>query len=120
MSLFSNSPKIWDLRTGGIAETLRYDYPVSSLQFDSRKVVSCTGENGVKVGQIYNCWMAEVNALIDVQPDNDATLYPHHEWTHSAGGKSEVHGPLLNKRSTRRHSQNLVNITEKRDLEPYN
>jgi len=41
--------RIWDLRTGGIAETLRYDYPVSALQFDSRKVVSCTGENVVKM-----------------------------------------------------------------------
>jgi mitochondrial division protein 1 len=53
LSLSLINPKIWDLRTGGIAETLRYDYPVSSLQFDSRKVVSCTGENAVKVGQIY-------------------------------------------------------------------
>ena len=42
--------QIWDLRTGGISETLRYDHPISSLQFDSRKVVSCTGENGIKVG----------------------------------------------------------------------
>lgn len=42
--------QIWDLRTGGISETLRYDHPVTALQFDSRKVVSCTGENGIKVG----------------------------------------------------------------------
>ncbi|KAG8800244.1 Mitochondrial fission protein [Serendipita sp. 398] len=41
--------RIWDLRTGGISETLRYDHPVTSLQFDSRKVISCTGENEMKV-----------------------------------------------------------------------
>jgi division protein 1 len=41
--------QIWDLRTGGISETLRYDHPITSLQFDSRKVISCTGENGIKV-----------------------------------------------------------------------
>ncbi|KAG8817979.1 Mitochondrial fission protein [Serendipita sp. 399] len=34
--------RIWDLRTGSIAETLRYDYPITSLQFDSRKVYNRT------------------------------------------------------------------------------
>ncbi|KAL4259449.1 Trp-Asp repeat-containing protein [Pleurotus pulmonarius] len=41
--------KIWDLRTGGIFETLKYDHAVTALQFDSRKVVAATGENGVKI-----------------------------------------------------------------------
>lgn len=41
--------EIWDLRTGGIADTIRFEYPVTSLQFDSRKVVAGAGENGVKV-----------------------------------------------------------------------
>lgn len=44
--------EIWDLRTGGIFETLKYDHAVTSLQFDSRKVVAATGENGIKVGLI--------------------------------------------------------------------
>lgn len=39
----------WDLRTGSAVETLRYDYPVTALQFDTRKIVACTGENGVDV-----------------------------------------------------------------------
>jgi division protein 1 len=43
------SLKIWDIRTGGIADTIRFEYPVTSLQFDSRKVVAGAGENGVKV-----------------------------------------------------------------------
>jgi hypothetical protein len=41
--------QIWDLRTGGIFETIKYDHGVTALQFDSRKVISAAGENGVKV-----------------------------------------------------------------------
>lgn len=43
------SVRVWDLRTGTIVDTIRYDYPVSALQFDSRKIVAATGENDVKV-----------------------------------------------------------------------
>lgn len=42
-------PKIWDVRSGGVFETLNYDHGVTALQFDTRKVVAATGENGVKV-----------------------------------------------------------------------
>lgn len=31
-------------------ETLKYDYPVTALQFDTRKIVAATGENGLDVG----------------------------------------------------------------------
>ena len=41
--------QIWDLRTGGIFETLKYDHAVTALQFDTRKIVAAAGENGVKV-----------------------------------------------------------------------
>ncbi|WVF66231.1 mitochondrial division protein 1 [Kwoniella sp. CBS 6097] len=41
--------RIWDLRMGQVSEVHRYEYPVTALQFDSRKVVACTGENGVEV-----------------------------------------------------------------------
>jgi division protein 1 len=41
--------QIWDIRTGTVSETHRYEHPVTALQFDSRKVVACTGENGVEV-----------------------------------------------------------------------
>jgi division protein 1 len=41
--------QIWDLRTGGIFETIKYDHAVTALQFDSRKIISAAGENGVKV-----------------------------------------------------------------------
>ncbi|GAA5945477.1 hypothetical protein JCM1841_006372, partial [Sporobolomyces salmonicolor] len=42
------SIRIWDLRTGSISDTIRYDHPVTALQFDSRKIVAAAGENGVK------------------------------------------------------------------------
>lgn len=41
--------QIWDIRMGDVAEVHRYEYPVTALQFDSRKVVACTGENGIEV-----------------------------------------------------------------------
>ncbi|KAF7306485.1 Trp-Asp repeats containing protein [Mycena indigotica] len=41
--------RIWDLRTGGVFETLKYDHAVTSLQFDTRKIVAATGENGIKI-----------------------------------------------------------------------
>ncbi|KAJ3503759.1 hypothetical protein NMY22_g18136 [Coprinellus aureogranulatus] len=41
--------RLWDLRTGGVIETLHVDHPVTSLQFDSRKIVVAAGDNGAKV-----------------------------------------------------------------------
>jgi division protein 1 len=43
--------QIWDLRTGGIFETIKYDHGVTAFQFDSRKVISAAGENGVKASE---------------------------------------------------------------------
>ncbi|WVW81730.1 mitochondrial division protein 1 [Kwoniella bestiolae CBS 10118] len=40
--------RIWDLRMGQASEVHRYEYPVTALQFDSRKVIACTGENGLE------------------------------------------------------------------------
>lgn len=34
---------------GTVSDVLKYDYPVTALQFDSRKIVACAGENGLKV-----------------------------------------------------------------------
>ncbi|GLB36557.1 putative WD40 repeat-like protein [Lyophyllum shimeji] len=41
--------RIWDLRTGGVFETIKYDHGVTGLQFDTRKIIAATGENGVKI-----------------------------------------------------------------------
>lgn len=41
--------RIWDLRSGGVLETLRYEHGVTAVQFDSRRVVAAAGENGIRV-----------------------------------------------------------------------
>ena len=38
----------------GAFETLKYEHPVTALQFDTRKVVAATGENGVDVSTIFH------------------------------------------------------------------
>ncbi|KAF9056430.1 Trp-Asp repeat-containing protein [Panaeolus papilionaceus] len=43
------SLKVWDLRTGSIFETIQFDHAVTALQFDTRKIIAATGENGIKV-----------------------------------------------------------------------
>ncbi|KZT06242.1 WD40 repeat-like protein [Laetiporus sulphureus 93-53] len=55
------SIRIWDLRTGGIFETLKFDHAVTALQFDTRKIVAATGENGVK---IYNRTSMQYSSLL--------------------------------------------------------
>ncbi|KAF8912915.1 WD40-repeat-containing domain protein [Gymnopilus junonius] len=41
--------RVWDLRMGNIFETIHFDHAVTALQFDSRKIIAATGENGVKI-----------------------------------------------------------------------
>jgi mitochondrial division protein 1 len=53
--------RIWDLRTGGVFETLHYENPVTALQFDTRKVVAAAGDNGVK---IYNRTSGQYSTLM--------------------------------------------------------
>ncbi|KAI1081656.1 mitochondrial division protein 1 [Whalleya microplaca] len=43
------SIRIWDLRTGSIFDAFAYDNPVTSMMFDSRRIVSAAGEDVVKV-----------------------------------------------------------------------
>ncbi|PPQ98879.1 hypothetical protein CVT24_003510, partial [Panaeolus cyanescens] len=53
--------KVWDLRTGSIFETIQFDHAVTALQFDSRKIIAATGENGVKV---YNRTSSQKSTLL--------------------------------------------------------
>lgn len=48
---FSDIYKVWDLRTGSIFETIQFDHAVTALQFDTRKIIAATGENGIKVSK---------------------------------------------------------------------
>ncbi|KAF4605607.1 Mitochondrial fission protein [Pleurotus pulmonarius] len=82
--------KIWDLRTGGIFETLKYDHAVTALQFDSRKVVAATGENGVK---IYNRTSLSLSLYLTLSvtvapPDDQPYTLP--TITHTGEGADEV------------------------------
>ncbi|CAK7266488.1 Mitochondrial fission protein [Sporothrix epigloea] len=43
------SIRIWDLRTGTIFDAYAYDSPVTSMMFDTRRIVSAAGEDVVKV-----------------------------------------------------------------------
>ena len=43
------SVRVWDLRTGRTIDTLRYDGPVTDLQFDSRRILVAGGTNAVQV-----------------------------------------------------------------------
>lgn len=57
--------QIWDIRTGSTTETLKYDYPVTDLQFDTRKVVAACGENGIKVRKAA-CRLLALNSAEDL------------------------------------------------------
>jgi len=41
--------QIWDLRTGSIYDAYAYDNPVTSMMFDTRRIISAAGEDVVKV-----------------------------------------------------------------------
>jgi division protein 1 len=41
--------RIWDLRTGSVFDTLTYTTPVSSLQFNSSKIISSGISNTIDV-----------------------------------------------------------------------
>jgi division protein 1 len=55
--------QIWDLRTGGVLETVKYEHGVTALQFDSRKVICASGENGVKVSTDGERRFGELNSI---------------------------------------------------------
>ncbi|KAL2138431.1 hypothetical protein VTI28DRAFT_6776 [Corynascus sepedonium] len=43
------SVRIWDLRTGSIHDAYAYDNPITSMMFDTRRIVCAAGEDVVKV-----------------------------------------------------------------------
>lgn len=53
--------RVWDLRSGHVLETLHYDYPVTALQFDSRKIIAAAGACAVDV---YNRTSEKHSSLI--------------------------------------------------------
>lgn len=45
----ANINQIWDLRTGSIFDAYAYDKPITSMMFDTKRIVAAAGENVVKV-----------------------------------------------------------------------
>lgn len=45
----ANIGQIWDLRTGSIFDAYAYDKPITSMMFDTKRIVAAAGENVVKV-----------------------------------------------------------------------
>ena len=87
--------QIWDLRTGGVFETIKYEHGVTALQFDSRKVICAGGENGVKVrliGRMTDSW--ELSRRADLQPHINATFHAVNEWTYATSREATLYGPL--------------------------
>lgn len=74
--------QIWDLRTGAISDTIRYEHPITGLQFDSRKIVAAAGENGVRVS--HETWHAHNRSADGC---SIAGVQPHDAPTHCAVGQ---------------------------------
>lgn len=102
--------QIWDLRTGGIFETLKYDHAVSALQFDTRKIVAATGENGVKVslGFEQKEWHADVGT--DLQPHQHAAFDTHDERPYEASGETTLYGSISCLWCTRLDGEDLGSV----------
>ncbi|ROT40607.1 mitochondrial division protein [Sodiomyces alkalinus F11] len=61
------SVRMWDLRTGSISDAYAYDHGVTSMMFDTRRIVCAAGEDVVKVydkveGRQWDCGAGIVNA----------------------------------------------------------
>ncbi|KAK4208448.1 Mitochondrial division protein 1 [Rhypophila decipiens] len=61
------SIRIWDLRTGSIYDAYAYDHPITSMMFDTRRIVCAAGEDVVKVydkveGRHWDCGAGIVEA----------------------------------------------------------
>ena len=60
---------MWDLRTGSIHDAYAYDNPVTSMMFDSRRIVAAAGEPVAKIydktdGRHWDCGSG-VNAEVE-------------------------------------------------------
>ena len=65
--------QIWDLRTGSIHDAFAYDHPVTSMQFDARRIVSAAGENVAKIydktdGRHWDCGAGVSAQEDDISP----------------------------------------------------
>ncbi|KAH7103170.1 WD40 repeat-like protein [Auriculariales sp. MPI-PUGE-AT-0066] len=79
--------RIWDLRTGGVLETLRFDHGVTSLQFDTRKILACTGDRGIST---YNRTTQQQSVLMTNGHTQSTTRLRYMDLYMVSGGKDNV------------------------------
>lgn len=108
----SNSSQIWDLRTGQISDTIKYDYPITALQFDNRKIVSAAGENGVKVSStsLVSLPLKLIRSLslsIGLQPNYSRTQHSLDQRSHCPCRTITIHGQVSRNWFSRLYGQTL-------------
>lgn len=91
--------RVWDLRMGSVVDTLHYDYPVTALQFDSRKILVACGARAVDVRR---------DAHADVQPHLGKARAARDKRACGARGAPALHGPLRGDRRARQLRQGVV------------
>ncbi|KAI4601099.1 Mitochondrial fission protein [Pestalotiopsis sp. 9143b] len=72
------SIRIWDLRTGSIFDAYAYDNPVTSMMFDSRRIVSAAQEDVVKVYDKLESRQWECGAGITQAEENKSPAIVEH------------------------------------------
>ena len=65
--------QIWDLRTGSIVDAYAYDNPVTSMMFDTRRIVAAAGESVAKIydrtdGRHWDCGAGADISESETQP----------------------------------------------------
>lgn len=60
LTILTHTQQIWDLRTGSIHDAFAYDNPITSMMFDTRRIVAAAGEPVAKIydktdGRHWNC-----------------------------------------------------------------
>ena len=65
--------QIWDLRTGSIFDAFAYDNPITSMMFDTRRIVAAACEDVVKVydktdGNHWDCGPGAKDEVDDPPP----------------------------------------------------
>jgi hypothetical protein len=94
---------------GSIVDTLKYEFPVTALQFDSRKVIACTGENGVEVRcLLFSLW--RYSSFLGVQPNIGRTYATGCQRTHETGREVAFHGQVSGDGRTRWHGQGMGSL----------
>lgn len=104
---------------GNIVDTLKYEFPVTALQFDSRKVIACTGENGVEVRIPHHplerkCLSVPSRAL-GIQSHFRCSYAVNRKRTYQARGTIAFHGQVFGDWRKGRDSKSMGSI-RRRDL----